>query len=47
LATYAQQLEMEEASELLETTLAEEKETDEKLSEIASSLNLVAQEQGS
>lgn len=47
LATYAQQLEMNEASELLETTLAEEKETDEKLSEIASSLNLVAQEQGS
>jgi len=47
LATYAQQLEMEDASELLETTLAEEKETDEKLSEVASSLNLVAQEQES
>jgi ferritin-like metal-binding protein YciE len=47
LATYAQQLELDEAAELLETTLAEEKETDEKLSEIASSLNLVAQEQES
>src|SRR3954468_21560256 len=47
LATYAQLLDMNDASELLETTLAEEKETNEKLSEIASSLNLVAQEQGS
>jgi ferritin-like metal-binding protein YciE len=47
LATYAQQLELDEAAELLETTLGEEKETDEKLTEIASSLNLVAQEQGS
>jgi len=47
LATWAQQLEMSQAAELLETTLAEEKETDEKLSEIAASLNLVAQEQES
>jgi ferritin-like metal-binding protein YciE len=47
LATYAQQLEMNEAADLLEATLSEEKETDEKLSEISSSLNLVAQEQSS
>jgi ferritin-like metal-binding protein YciE len=33
---------MDEAVELLEATLAEEKETDEKLTEIASELNLVA-----
>jgi ferritin-like metal-binding protein YciE len=42
LATYAKLLGMEEAVELLETTLAEEKETDEKLTAIASELNLVA-----
>ena len=47
LVTFAHQLEMDDAADLLETTLAEEKETDVKLSEIASSLNLVAQEQGS
>jgi ferritin-like metal-binding protein YciE len=35
---------MNEAVELLETTLAEEKETDERLTEIASELNLVAAE---
>jgi ferritin-like metal-binding protein YciE len=44
LSTYAEQLGMSEARELLEETLAEEKETDVKLSELASSLNLVAQE---
>jgi ferritin-like metal-binding protein YciE len=42
LATYARLLGMDEAVELLEATLAEEKETDEKLTEIASELNLVA-----
>jgi ferritin-like metal-binding protein YciE len=45
LVEYAKLLELDEAVELLETTLAEEKETDEKLSEIASELNLVAQQQ--
>jgi ferritin-like metal-binding protein YciE len=44
LATYARLLGMDEAVELLETTLAEEKETDEKLSTIASELNLQAAE---
>jgi ferritin-like metal-binding protein YciE len=44
LATYARLLGMNEAVELLETTLAEEKETDERLTEIASELNLVAAE---
>jgi ferritin-like metal-binding protein YciE len=42
LATYAKLLEMDDAAKLLETTLAEEKETDEKLTAIASGLNLVA-----
>ena len=46
LATYAELLELEDAKDLLGETLNEEKETDEKLSTIASSLNLVAQEQG-
>ena len=45
LVEYAKLLEMDEAVELLQTTLAEEKETDEKLTQIASELNLVAQEQ--
>jgi ferritin-like metal-binding protein YciE len=44
LATYAKLLGMDDAAELLETTLAEEKETDEKLTAIASELNLVAAE---
>src|SRR5690606_11514956 len=44
LATYARILGMEEAVELLQTTLAEEKETDEKLTAIASELNLQAVE---
>jgi ferritin-like metal-binding protein YciE len=42
LATYAKLLGMDDAVELLETTLAEEKETDEKLTAIASELNLAA-----
>lgn len=42
LATYARILGMDDAVELLETTLAEEKETDEKLTSIASELNLEA-----
>jgi ferritin-like metal-binding protein YciE len=46
LVEYAKLLGMDDAVELLETTLSEEKDTDEKLSEIASELNLVAQEQG-
>jgi ferritin-like metal-binding protein YciE len=45
LATYAQLLQMNEAQELLQATLAEEKETDEKLTSIASELNLVAAEE--
>jgi ferritin-like metal-binding protein YciE len=45
LVEYAKLLGMDEAVELLETTLAEEKETDQKLTEIASELNLVAEEQ--
>jgi ferritin-like metal-binding protein YciE len=45
LATYAKLLGMDDAVELLETTLAEEKETDETLNRIASELNLVAAEQ--
>ncbi len=45
LKEYAKLLGMDEAVELLETTLSEEKETDEKLSSIAAELNLVAQEQ--
>ena len=44
MATYARLLGMEEAAELLETTLAEEKETDEKLTMLASELNLEAVE---
>jgi ferritin-like metal-binding protein YciE len=42
LAAYAKLLEMDEAVQLLETTLAEEKETDENLTAIASDLNLAA-----
>jgi ferritin-like metal-binding protein YciE len=45
LATYAELLELEDAVDLLGETLNEEKNTDEKLTNIASSLNLVAQEQ--
>jgi ferritin-like metal-binding protein YciE len=45
LATYAKLLQMEEAVDLLGQTLDEEKETDEKLNQIASEINLVAEEQ--
>jgi len=45
LVEWAKLLGMDEAVELLQTTLDEEKETDEKLTQIASNLNLVAQEQ--
>jgi len=45
LVAYAKILELDDAVELLQTTLAEEKETDEKLSSIASELNWVAEEQ--
>jgi ferritin-like metal-binding protein YciE len=45
LATYAKLLEMEEAVDLLGQTLEEEKETDEKLNQIASEINLVAEEE--
>jgi ferritin-like metal-binding protein YciE len=44
LVTYARLLGMDDAVELLEATLAEEKETDEKLTAIASELNLQAAE---
>jgi ferritin-like metal-binding protein YciE len=46
LVEYAKLLGMDEAVELLHATLEEEKATDEKLTEIASQINLVAQEQG-
>jgi ferritin-like metal-binding protein YciE len=45
LVTYAKLLQMEEAVDLLGQTLDEEKETDEKLTQIASEINLVAEEQ--
>jgi ferritin-like metal-binding protein YciE len=44
LAAWAKLLGMEDAVELLEETLAEEKETDEKLSSIASEINLEAEQ---
>lgn len=43
LVEWAKLLGMDDAVELLEITLAEEKETDEKLTSVASELNLVAQ----
>jgi ferritin-like metal-binding protein YciE len=46
LVEYAKLLELDDAVDLLQTTLAEEKETDEKLTAIASELNLVAIKQG-
>jgi ferritin-like metal-binding protein YciE len=46
LATYAKLLENEEALALLGQTLDEEKETDEKLTQIASEINLVAEQAG-
>jgi ferritin-like metal-binding protein YciE len=45
LVTYAKLLEMKDAVKLLEKTLAEEKETDEKLTAIASELNLLAEDE--
>jgi ferritin-like metal-binding protein YciE len=45
LATYAELMGLKDAQKLLGTTLDEEKETDEKLTQIASLLNLQAQEQ--
>jgi ferritin-like metal-binding protein YciE len=45
LLEWAKILEMDDAVELLQTTLAEEKETDEKLTAIASELNFVAEQQ--
>ena len=45
LVTYAKMLGNEEAVDLLSETLAEEKETDEALSALASEINLVAQEE--
>jgi ferritin-like metal-binding protein YciE len=45
LATYAKLLEMEEALDLLGQTLDEEKETDEKLTQLASDINLVAEQE--
>jgi ferritin-like metal-binding protein YciE len=44
LVEWAKILGKDDAVELLEQTLAEEKETDEKLTEIASELNFVAQQ---
>jgi ferritin-like metal-binding protein YciE len=45
LVEWAKLLGMDDAVELLQQTLAEEKETDEKLTEVASELNLAAQQQ--
>jgi ferritin-like metal-binding protein YciE len=45
LVAYAKLLGMEEAVELLQETLAEEKETDEKLTAIAEELNLMAEQE--
>lgn len=45
LTTYAELLGKNEAADLLKATLDEEKETDQKLTGIASSLNLAAEEQ--
>ena len=46
LATYGKILGLDEAVELLEETLAEEKETDEKLTELASQINVEAETAG-
>jgi ferritin-like metal-binding protein YciE len=46
LVEWAKLLGMDHAVELLHTTLDEEKQTDEKLTQIASEINLVAQTQG-
>lgn len=44
LVTYAEQLGMKKAAKLLKETLAEEKHADEALSELANTINLVAEE---
>jgi ferritin-like metal-binding protein YciE len=44
MVTYAELLDMKEASKLLEKTLAEEKQTDEELTQLASTINLAAEE---
>jgi ferritin-like metal-binding protein YciE len=46
LATYAKILGLGDAADLLEETLAEEKETDEKLTELASQINFAAETAG-
>jgi ferritin-like metal-binding protein YciE len=44
--TWANQLQQEEAVSLLEQTLSEEKETDQKLTQLAESINVQAEEEG-
>jgi ferritin-like metal-binding protein YciE len=44
MVTYAELLNMKEASELMEKTLAEEKQTDEELTQLASTINVAAEE---
>jgi len=46
LRTWADLLEMEQASTLLQETLDEEKETDERLTDIAGAINVEAREEG-
>jgi ferritin-like metal-binding protein YciE len=45
LVTYAKMLEMDEAVDLLNETLAEEKETDETLTNVASEINFLAEQE--
>lgn len=45
LATYAQMLELEEVAGLLSETLAEEKQTDEELTGVASEINWMAEQE--
>jgi ferritin-like metal-binding protein YciE len=47
LVTYAKMLGMDEAVDLLSETLAEEKETDEALTEVAANINLMAEQEAS
>ncbi|MEX2317255.1 MAG: ferritin-like domain-containing protein [Pirellulales bacterium] len=46
LVAYAKLLGMDNAVDVLHSTLVEEKEADEKLTDVASEINVVAQEQG-
>lgn len=46
MATYADILGLKNAAKLLKQTLAEEKETDEQLTQLASSINFEAEEEG-